>query len=146
MDKNIQKYESYKNAYDQIKAAIGAGFYLEAITIEESILADRLYRFCKDRGYSRRAERATLGNEKRYLEGLSVDIQQSEEIDFLVELDLFWTNRNKCLHQIVKSEPGEPTIDVNTFKELARQTASDGLVLVKKVNSWVKRYIQNTKC
>lgn len=45
MEKNIQKYDSYKYAYDQIRAAINARFYLEAITIEESILADRLYRF-----------------------------------------------------------------------------------------------------
>lgn len=142
MEKNFQKYESYKNAYDQIKAAIDAGFYLEAITIEESILADRLYRFCKDKGYSRRAERATLGDEKRYIEGLPIDIQQSEKIDFLVNLELFWINRNKCLHQIVKSEPGEPTIDIETFRDFACQTADNGLILAKKVNNWAKRYKQ----
>jgi hypothetical protein len=36
------KYLSYAEAWRRIKAAIQAGYYLEAVTIEESIIADRL--------------------------------------------------------------------------------------------------------
>lgn len=96
--------------------------------------------FFKDRGYTKRAGRATLGDEKRHIEGFPIDIQQLENINFLDELDLFWTNRNKCLHQIVKSGPGEDTINIDVFTELASQTAVNGLELVKKVNNWAKKF------
>jgi hypothetical protein len=144
MEKNFQKYHTYRNAIDQINLAIDSGFFLEAITIEESILADRLYRFCKDNGYKTKADRATLGDEKRFLEGLSTDIKDSEQIDFLTELKEFWLNRNICLHQIAKSEPGEPTIDFEELTRIAKLTAVNGKQLTKKVSNWAQRYKTKT--
>jgi len=42
---NIRKYLSYKEAYSRMDKAIKNGFYFEAITIQESILSDRLLSF-----------------------------------------------------------------------------------------------------
>ena len=39
---NAQKYLSFKEAWARIKSAQEAGFYLEAITIQESIMSDRI--------------------------------------------------------------------------------------------------------
>jgi len=59
-EKNYTKYESYRFAFDQIDRAIKDGYFLEAITIEESILADRLISFLQLKGISAN-ERFTLG-------------------------------------------------------------------------------------
>ena len=140
MEKNYSKYNSYRNAFDQINAAIGAGFFLEAITIEESMLTDRLLRFCREKGFSKRAEKATLGNELIFLKERPEGILQSEEIDFIPELDHFWSGRNQCLHQIAKSEPGMPTLDFEELIELAKKTAIEGRTLVNKVGKWAEKY------
>ena len=98
MNKNMPKYFTYRHAIDQIAKAIEFGFYLEAITIEESILVDRLYRFCQDHGMTKAASQATLGTVETFIMKLPIEIQQAEQIDFLDELDRFRQNRNTCLH------------------------------------------------
>jgi hypothetical protein len=42
---NADKYFSYSEAWVRIKKARGSGFYLEAVTLQESIIADRLVSF-----------------------------------------------------------------------------------------------------
>ena len=42
---NKIKYHSYKAAYSRMNLAMDKGFYLEAITIQESIISDRLLSF-----------------------------------------------------------------------------------------------------
>ena len=140
MEKNMPKYFTYRFANEQIMDAIEAGFYLEAITIEESIIVDRLFRFCKDNGLTRSASQVTLGTVETFLKRLPDHIQQAEKIDFLDELNNFRENRNICLHQIAKSEPGEATIAFEDFQILARETALEGKDLTKKVGNWSKWY------
>lgn len=140
MDKNMPKYFTYRYAIDQINKAIEAGFFLEAITIEESILVDRLYRFCRDNGLTKPASLATLGSVETFIKRLAIKVQQVENIDFLDELDRFRQKRNTCLHQVAKSEPGEATMPFEEFLNLARDTALEGKALTRKVGNWSKRY------
>src|SRR5262245_37013299 len=42
---NVQKYRSFAWAFSQMKKAIEAGFYIEAVAIAESVIADRLSSF-----------------------------------------------------------------------------------------------------
>ena len=101
---------------------------------------DRLYRFCRDNGLTKSASQSTFGTVETFLKRLPDDILQAEKIDFLDELDLFRQNRNTCLHQIAKSEPGEATMPFEDFQNLARETALDGKALTKKVGNWSKTY------
>lgn len=140
MVKNMSKYFTYRYANEQLKKAIVAGFYLEAITIEESIIVDRLFRFCKDNGLKISASQATLGTIKTCIEKLPIESQEIWQIDFYDELNQFRQNRNTCLHQIAKSEPGEPTLSLKEFEGLARGTAMNGRVLMVKICNWAKRY------
>ncbi len=140
MLKNMPKYYTYRYAIDQINKAIDAGFFLEAITIEESIIVDRLYRFCWDNGLTKLASEATLGTVETFIKRIPDEIQRAEQIDFLDELGRFRQNRNTCLHQIAKSEPGEPTMPFEDFIDRARSTATEGRVLMKKISNWAKRY------
>ena len=41
-EKNIQKYEAYRSMHEDLKKAMSAGFYFQAIFIEYAILEDRL--------------------------------------------------------------------------------------------------------
>lgn len=139
MDKNYPKYDSYRNAIEQINAAISARFFLEAITIEESILSDRLLRFCRDYGFNTPLKRVTLGRELDHLKS-RLQLLNEHEFSLLDELNQFWINRCECLHQISKSEPGEPTLDFTEIYTLAEQTAINGKLLVKEVGNWAAKY------
>jgi hypothetical protein len=140
MEKNYQKGASYKNVFNQISAAMDAGYFLEAITLEESIMTDRLYRFCRDNHYLQKAERATLGDELRFIKNLPEGLFKIEDPHIISDLDSFWMNRNKCLHQIAKSEPGKPTIDFEETYILAEETAKKGLRIIKRIKKWAEKY------
>jgi len=143
MSANYPKYNSYRNAHEQIDKAIEASFYLEAITIEESILCDRLLRFYNDQraGGDKKKDlmRITLGTEVAFLEK-SAELRNNYSINFLNELSRFWESRNKCLHQIAKSEPGMPTENFEDLINLAKETAVSGKELVKMVSKWAMKY------
>lgn len=140
MEKNHAKQQTYKYAFERIDTAIAVGFYLEAIPIEESILTDRLLRFCRDLGYSVSYDRATLGSEIKFLKEKSPEVLQTNDFTFLIELSDFWQQRNTCLHQIAKSEPGTPTLKFEELLTLAEQTAISGKTIVSKVGGWATKY------
>lgn len=136
-EKNYTKYESYKFAFDQIDLAIEKGFYLEAITIEESILADRLISFLQMNG-KKVNSKFTLGGCFDPLKHFDCDFSIKDNEDFRVELDHWWDKRNECLHAIVKSNRGDPTIEVEEFLEISRATALQGKFLSRRIADWVK--------
>ena len=136
-EKNYTKYESYKYAFDQVDLAIEKGFYLEAITIEESILADRLISFLQLNG-KRVNSNFTLGKCFDPLKHIDCDFSINGSNDFRVDLDHWWKKRNECLHAIVKSNRGDPTIEVEEFLEIARTTAIQGRKLSRQVADWAK--------
>ena len=137
-EKNYTKYESYRFAFDQIDRAIKDGYFLEAITIEESILADRLISFLQLKGISAN-ERFTLGKCLIAVKNLDGDFSYKEFADFRGNLKSWWDQRNACIHAIVKSKRGDPTIQVGKFLELAEETAIQGKTLSRKVSDWLKR-------
>ena len=48
---NIEKFNSYAEGFARINEANEKGFYLEAITIEESIIVDRLLSHLHSKGF-----------------------------------------------------------------------------------------------
>ena len=148
MEKNYHKYFSYRYAFGRINDAIAAGFYLEAITIEESIISDRLLRVCRNFGYKEALHNASLGSLEKYLEKNIARIQEimPETCSvFLPRIKEFRGYRNKCLHQIAKSEPGEKTLEVEEFLEITKKIALDGKLLARDLSNWVKEYKRATK-
>ena len=140
-NKNILKYLSYKYAHEQIKRAIENGFFLEAITIEESIINDRLYplyrKFSKN---NMTLDRLTIGVITNMLKQMSVEDLSNLQIAFLNELDDFREKRNTCLHQIAKSEPGTAPMDISEFIKLSKTTAMAGKKLTGKISTWAEKY------
>jgi hypothetical protein len=141
MAKNMAKYNSYRWAMEQVNKGIAEGFFLEAITIEESILTDRLLLFYRQKGHNQKESYLTLGRILAFLKQ-NETLCKDNGIDFVDDLDQFWKNRNTCLHQIAKSEPGTATLDIEELTRLASTTAINGKLLVKEVGGWSGKYIK----
>ena len=122
--------EIYKSAFKQIKLANEAGFYLEAITLIESLITDRLesrlsYLDGKDFSFK------TIGK----LIEKSIKIETDSELKKLIEIDLRkWADgRNKSLHEMAKIAEGDfSSWDDRYFK--LKKIASDGMALLRKID------------
>lgn len=137
--KNYYKFYSYRYAYSQMKKAIEGKFYLEAITIQESIITDRLLSFVI------RKEILVVSNENFHSQNVSLNnLSKLSRVHFedetlFNEIDEFRLSRNKCIHAMVKSFPGNPTQKVSEFQKLSRETSLSGRVLTRKVDVWHTR-------
>ncbi len=154
---NVLKYEAYAEARERIKRAIAAGFYLEAITLAESIMSDRLVSYLARAngpiaGIDREKRlRLTFGRLIAYWRQdspggalLPTDRQWGDELikkgTDLIQLTNDWrVDRNRTLHEIVKSDPGEPSIEVTVFLRTAQVTAVRGRYLVQEILNWHAR-------
>lgn len=125
--------------------AMKAGFYIEAIAIQESILSDRLLSRLhgaydvpiqltdkkgrkRDWGFCQLIEKlgSTAGSEAK-----------PEDYSVLVaDLHRFRDGRNRTIHSLAKSMPGSPTEPVEDFIERAKATADLGKTLVTRLKEW----------
>jgi hypothetical protein len=99
----MTRYQLYRKAWGRVESATEAGYYLEAITLLESILTDRL---------ESRASYLTGRNEGyQNLGPLIHTLRQHESIaDFrpiIDRIDAWRERRNEALHEIVKFQRGE---------------------------------------
>jgi hypothetical protein len=137
--KNYYKFYSYRYAYSQMKKAIEGQFYLEAITIQESIITDRLLNFVI-RNNIKSISKEELHKPIAYLNKLIDHSKDYFDDDTLFnELNEFRKSRNECIHAMVKSFPGNPTQKVNDFQKLARETSTSGKILTRKIEAWHSR-------
>jgi hypothetical protein len=98
----LQRYELFCHARQHIISCMKNGFYLEAITIIESIIADRIesrVSHLKGQNYGFK----TLGNLIPEAKKLDSD---PEILAILDHIDKWREDRNKCLHEMVKIEEG----------------------------------------
>ena len=141
------KYLSYKAAWERINIAMEAGFHLEAITIEESIISDRLLSYVRGVDPSSKIhERSGMGELiTRWRKLADASLIKPDGSDLGKATDEWRIKRNTAVHGLVKSPPGTPTIQPNDFFELARQTAEEGKVLAREIQNWHKKILKNFK-
>lgn len=126
-----------------MKKAIEGKFYLEAITIQESIITDRLLSFVI------RKEIIVLSDNNLHLPNVSLNNltklskQHFDDETLINELNEFRLSRNNCIHAMVKSFPGNPTQKVSEFQKLAKETSLSGKTLTRKVDAWHTRMKKN---
>jgi hypothetical protein len=122
-----------------MKKAIEGKFYLEAITIQESIITDRLLNFVI-RNEILIISDLEIHRSKASLNNLIKVTEQHFDDDTLINyLNEFRQSRNNCIHAMVKSFPGNPTQKVSEFQKLARETSLSGRILTRKVDAWHTR-------
>ena len=126
-----QKYLSYMFAFRRMEEAIASGFFLEASTIAESVILDRLLSACNRTGAT------------------SAKLPLSRLIDLAITLNPAvptpeilhdWRlARHEVIHLVAKSAPGKSTLKVSEFMKLAESTAVDGLKLARIIAAWSKK-------
>lgn len=141
---NNRKYLSYKEAWSRIKKAQEQGFYLEAVTLQESIITDRLISYL----VGVKAIKLTVELYQYPPFGQLIkewkmkhpnQINIGDYSDLQAAVSEWGRRRNKVVHGMVKSHPGTPTELVVDFLEEAKLTAEQGKMLARAVDYWVKR-------
>jgi len=129
------RYLLYKYANEKISKAIENGFYLEAITLEESIISDRLeaylFRLTKENKYDFKP----LGELLIATKKLS---QSNEVIKLCEEIDVWRDQRNKMLHEFVKIEV---EIEIEEIIKKSELAALKGKYLAGKVSKVTRKLI-----
>ncbi len=139
---NISKYQSYKAAWARIRDAINDSYYLEAITICESIISDRLLSFVNGESSKKLTTRSSFYDLTRAAEKLLQENtgESSPQID-VGEIDDWRVLRNKTVHAFVKTLPGESTLEVREFQSMCETVAKQGSRLARSVCTWHRKML-----
>jgi hypothetical protein len=144
--KNISKYLSYQEAWTRIKQAQKQDFYLEAVTLEESIITDRLISYLVKKGVIEPSARLSKYSFSRLIQlwkeqndPIQIKVQSIEIENLQIEVDAWRARRNNVVHGMVKSYPGHPTEDLVNFIAEAKATAKEGEILAYAVSRWVQK-------
>jgi hypothetical protein len=142
-----EKQKRYVEAYSRISTSISSGHYFEAITIEESIISDRLASFLEATDSLKSDDIHRQGFASLVtLWKLATKNPGSiwENCDSLIaQVDSWRKERNKYVHGLVKfpnQKANVPTTE--DFINGAKKTANDGAKLAKEVSEWRKRQAQ----
>ena len=138
------KKDRYIEAYARIDSSIKSNHYFEAITIEESILSDRIASFLESTD--------SLKSEQIYRQGFSALISLWQVAtsmpgaiwepcsDLIAKVDGWRKQRNKYIHGLVKFPQKEAKItNTKDFIAGAEHTARIGKELAQDVSDWRRR-------
>lgn len=143
---NIAKFFSYTEAWARIREARRSGFFLEAVTIEESIISDRLTSFLvKTCGHDPESKslRTLNGLSNVWLQiskgHLSALNRSGSGVDELhLRLNNWRESRNEVVHGLVKSRVARNGDQIDNFLNRAAFTAHEGSLLAREVSRWVE--------
>jgi hypothetical protein len=141
---NQAKYLSYRLAHERMKAAIQAGFPLEAVAIQESLLTDRLLSFINFYGAGFDPEKSTLGRVAEKAAAICRETTKDVEGENLAIAAVEWSfDRNAIIHAIAKSGQGQgPRIQADFFLEHASGVADRGTSLVRAIKNWHRQQLR----
>lgn len=135
---NVTKALSYEWAVGRIDAAITAGFFLEAVSIEESIISDRIWSHVHGESGGKRRwkdHETTLGALIREWRS------HGPPSELLAAVDGWRSARNRAMHGAAKSQATTPTPTVEDFLKDAKRTAKDGRRVMRQVMGWHKKVL-----
>ncbi len=126
-----ERYELYKSSLDWIKKSIDEGYYLEAISILESLISDRLESYLS----------FPLGQDFSF-KNLGVLINEiklkktDENLHSLIikDLDEWRKQRNKAAHEMVKIADGKSIVWEERVK-VKKEVAETGLQLFRNIDN-----------
>lgn len=133
-DVGHRRHNLYREAYNRISKAINDKYFLEAITLTESLLTDRLesrvtYLLGKDYSFK------TLGQLIGKIKKRECDAQLSELV--LGDVESWRNTRNNALHEMAKMEDGDTRSWDARMAELPA-IAGTGLKVLRHVDSRIK--------
>jgi hypothetical protein len=144
---NEAKFHSYREAWARIKDARRQKFFLEAITIQESIISDRLLSVLEKTWevQLRPNTKKLVGQviERWYSESkkrFSADEASLVELTALhSRIDSWRSLRNDAVHGIVKSTVARLDDHIDAFLHTASQAAEEGEKIARAIDRWVSK-------
>ena len=125
------RFQLYKKAHERINESIEKGFYLEAITLIESLISDRLesrISFLTDSNFGFEA----LGTLIKKIKVIEEDDEFKEIVS--IELDRWRIKRNEALHQMAKIDIDNLQTWESKIIDL-KEISINGNDLLKKIKS-----------
>ena len=143
--KNKMKGNSYAAAWERIKSANEAGYYLESVALCESIMSDRLISYIS--GVSGKSMSLTTPFSQiiKKWEKTAGSVAWGAYKDLPDAVDAWRKKRNVVVHGFVKSNPGTPTECVDSVLDRAKDAAVEGCSLARAVCAWHKQQLAAAK-
>ena len=140
--KQTGRYLRYKLAFERLDEALEEGWLLEAISLEESIITDRLLSIIGtdvNAESSRQSLSNLIAQAKKAMTGSGAPV----EGDIFNELDQWRDARNECVHGFCKlDDHAHSESSAEIFSEKMWETAKKGrelVDLVKHLSTQVKK-------
>lgn len=138
---NEPKYRAYREAWTRIEKAQEQGFYLEAITIEESIISDRLSSYFRNVLEIEKQPNKFKGMHDLWKKHHPEIIAAGDYMDLMQALDKWREERNKAIHDIVHSHTHVDG-SIENFLSNAKTVAKDGEKLTRIISQWCDKKIK----
>lgn len=134
--KNTSKGASFSYAFKRINDSIKAEYYLEAVTLAESIISDRLLSFVQHHKKTTNVKTPFYKLIRLGEKYNKVSFTNKKGIELFDALNSWRIERNKCIHSVAKSEPGQPTRPVDEFVNKSKEAAINGKALARLICDW----------
>jgi hypothetical protein len=112
---NTKKFLSYREAWARIRLSIDTGFFFEAVTLEESVISDRLISFLRDCGETfpkKNYSFSELIKLWRKYEPSPIDFRNVNDLQQAV--DRWRERRNDVVHGIVKERHSRLSLTIRS--------------------------------
>ena len=139
-EKNMEKYEIYKQLSSDLTKAMKQGFYYEAIFIEYAILEDRLASVLKYAGVENRSDQSWKISKKIGLirgrkEFTSKFVRERLSLELLDSVKAWTEKRNGLIHDLANIP-----YDAAAVKEVAEEGYEIVKVVKNKSDSVINRF------
>ena len=139
-DVGEKRHNVYAGVIRQYHSAMSSGFFIEAISLMESIIADRLESLANELSASSNFSHCTLGRLLKYLKEEEQKNKIDTEIYTCLEEIAVWKNaRNEAIHEMAK------LLDevFETHYERLEEYADEGYDLFRKLDKAIHKWRAN---
>lgn len=134
------RYETYKGVLSRYNSAVADGYYLEAITLIESIIADRLESVANQLFNTNEYSYETLWNLISGVRRLEISSEMTRVVGNINK----WRNgRNMALHEMAKFDREDYKKSFQDRYAELEQVAKRGYEIFNNLNNAIKKYRRN---
>lgn len=136
-----QRYALYRVANERLKAAYEAGFYIECVSICESIISDRMEARLQflTRKTTKLSPVLSLGYTLAAIKKPGLETE-ADLIAVYEAVSVWAEDRNRVVHQFVKRTANDEVLSPEERIKDGMKTAQKGLVLMRKISALVRKY------
>lgn len=134
-----KRHQTYRHIIEQYHLAMSQGFYIEAISLMESLISDRLESLANELSGSENYSYATLEKLLIFLCGRNQALQLPDNLkDVLNEICIWKNERNRAIHEMAKEINHSFADNYDALED----TADEGYTLFRKLDNAIRAYRQ----